>query len=344
MRSADGLKASLYTESDPPPFISPFSISSVLFSLSFLSLFTTTLYLSSFLSSHLHIFSSTDLSISWVLHLSIFSHSPQLLVLSVTVAMEHFQCRFKAMFDWDDCSFISPSAKENFHIHTKHTLRHTHQNFSSHVHLDFKDLASRICSCRAACICVCSVHACASVYVWTPLREVPEDITIQKQKLINQPVPELATLSLSPHFLFYLSIPPHPQSWLRQQWRSYTRIPSIFLCYIFSLSMSLCFTLHPPTYFPAFLSKFTLYFMIFYSTIQTQEKNRQLSDKSVCMVKKSSCSFSDQSGSNRHSLKNCSFLLYRTSAVVEEVLKNTPLQVLHSFLFFFFSSVKVNWH
>lgn len=68
----------------------------------------------------------------------------------------------------------------------------------------------------------------------------PKDIMIQKQKLINQPVPELSlfsVLSLISSFLLsslYLSLPPSsssnaPERKLRQQWRSYTRIPSLLL-------------------------------------------------------------------------------------------------------------------
>lgn len=83
----------------------------------------------------------------------------------------------------------------------------------------------------------------------------PKDVMTQKQKLINQSVPELfSVLFLISLFLLsslHLSLPPSFSSSsssnaserkLRQQWRSYTRIPSLLLL------QSLCCALLPPTF------------------------------------------------------------------------------------------------
>lgn len=165
------------------------------------------------------------------------------------MAVECFQSRFWAVFDWDDCSFISPSATEN-------ALPQTQKDSSPCCDHYFKDFANRMTSCRVAwascvyCGSVLCVSACVNSRL-AHLREVPEDGTIQKQKLINQPVPELAPLSLVTSFIsssLHPSIPPslHPPSTpLRGGWGSSDAVtPGFPLSFCYSLSAESSFISH----------------------------------------------------------------------------------------------------
>ena len=96
------------------------------------------------------------------------------------------------------------------------------------------------------CVCVCMNSGSAHH------SEVPDDGTIQKQKLINQPVPELAPLSLVSFFTLSSLHPCTPPSLLLQHpWEeaeaavTHLHQDSLRL----SVTASLLYALSSPTYF-----------------------------------------------------------------------------------------------